>query len=85
MPSAIDQRRLRDGAHALDVSSRVPVTIDEARSQLEIVHAGLAALQSLDDLGEEANARAECDQQVLWKRYEELKKHLRRLEGKEIS
>lgn len=73
MPSIIDQRRLRDGAHALEVSGREPETTDEIRSQLEVVGAGIAALQSLDDLGAEANARAYCDEQVLWKRYEALK------------
>lgn len=81
--SAVDQRRLRDGAYALDVSSRVPTTIIDARSQLEIVHAGLAALQSLDDLGEEANVQAERDQQELWKRYEALKQQLATLEAQE--
>ena len=81
MPSPIDQRRLRDGAHALDVSTRVPDTIDEVRRQLDVVHDGIAALQSLDDLGPEANARAERDQQELWRRMEVLKARFRQLEG----
>jgi hypothetical protein len=85
MPSPIDQRRLCDGANALDVSSRTPQTIDEVRSQLETVSDGIAALQSLDDLGPEANERAERDQQELWKRYERLKKHCKKLEEKEAS
>ena len=83
-PSAIDQRRLRDGAHALDVSSRMPEMIDEVRSQLEIVHAGIAALQSLDDLGEEVNERAERDQLELWKRMKALDARLKDLEGKKV-
>lgn len=83
-PSTIDQRRLRDGVRALDVSSRVPETLDEVRSQLEIVHDGIAALQSLDDLGEEANESAERDQQELWKRMKVLDARLKDLEGKTV-
>jgi hypothetical protein len=69
---------------ALDVSSRVPETLDEVRSQLEIVHDGIAALQSLDDLGEEANESAERDQQELWKRMKVLDARLKDLEGKTV-
>lgn len=85
MPSAIDQRRLRDGARALDVSAQEATTIEEVRAQLAVVHDGLAALQSLDDLGPEANARAFADERELWKRYESLSARLRQLEGKETS
>lgn len=81
MPSIIDQRRLRDGAHALEVSGRTPETADEIRIQLEVVGAGIAALQSLDDLGPEANERACRDEQELWKRMKTLKQRLRQLEG----
>ena len=84
-PSPVDQRRLRDGASALEVSSRKPTTVDEVEQQLEVVSAGLAALQSLDDLGEEANARAERDQQELWRRYDALKRQRTQLEGKGAS
>ena len=82
MPSAIDQRRLRDGATALEVSARQPETIDEVRQQISTVHDGIAALQSLDDLGPEANERAERDQQELWKRMKVLERRLKDLEGK---
>ena len=82
MPSAIDQRRLRDGATAIDVSSRAAETIDEVRSQLEVVVAGITALQSLDDLGPEANERASRDEQELWKRMKALELRLKGLEGK---
>lgn len=85
MPSAIDQRRLRDGARALDVTAQEASSIDEVRAQLSVVHDGLAALQSLDDLGPEANAKAHRDEQELWKRYEALSSRLRQLEGKETS
>jgi hypothetical protein len=81
MPSPIDQRRLRDGALALEVSVREPETADEIREQLETIRDGIAALQSLDDLGEEANERATRDQQVLWKRCDVLEQRLKELEG----
>jgi len=82
MPSAIDQRRLRDGANALEVFGRAAETVDEARRQLEVVHDGIAALQSLDDLGPEANEQASRDEQELWKRLKTLEQRLRQLEGK---
>jgi ABC-type phosphate transport system auxiliary subunit len=81
-PSAIDQRRLRDGSTALVVSDRMGETIDLVRAQLEAVGVGIAALQSLDDLGSEANERAERDQQELWKRMKALEQRLKDLEGK---
>jgi len=82
MPSAIDQRRLRDGAAALEVSARQPETIAEVRQKISTVHDGIAALQSLDDLGPEANERVERDQQELWKRMKVLERRLKDLEGK---
>ena len=80
-PSAIDRRRLRDGAAALEVSSQAAETIDEVRRQLSSVHDGIAALQSLDDLGPEANERASRDEQELWKRMKVLERRLAQLEG----
>jgi hypothetical protein len=82
MPSAIDQRRLRDGAAALEASGKPAETIDEIRRQISSVHDGIAALQSLDDLGAEANERADRDQQELWKRMKVLEARLKQLEGK---
>jgi len=84
-PSAIDQRRLRDGVAALDVSSQPAETIDDLREQIEVVHDGIAALQSLDDLGAEANARAYLDEQELWKRMKVLEQRLKELEGKKVA
>ena len=84
-PSAIDQRRLRDGAAALAISSQAAETIDEVRRQLSTVHDGIAALQSLDDLGPEANAQASDDEQELWKRMKTLEQRLAQLEGKVSS
>ena len=60
----------------------MPERIDEVIRQREIVCAGIAALQSLDDLGEEANERAERDYQELWKRMLVLDVRLKDLEGK---
>ena len=82
MPTVVDQRRLRDGARALDVSSQMPDTIAEARRQIETVHDGIAAMQSLDDLGPEANAQAYRDEQELWRRLKTLEAQLKQLEGK---
>lgn len=84
-PSAIDARRLKDGATALDVSSRPAGTAAEIRAQLEAVHDGIAALQSLDDLGPEANAKAHADEQELWRRMRALEKRLTDLEGKKVT
>ena len=71
-PTAIDQRRLRDGAAALAASVDPAGTIVELAQQIETVSAGIAAMQSLDDLGPEANARAYRDEQELWRRLKTL-------------
>jgi hypothetical protein len=84
-PSAVDTRRLKDGATALDVSSRPAGTPAEIRAQLEVIHDGIAALQSLDDLGPEGNAKAQRDEEELWKRMKELEQRLQDLEGKKVK
>jgi len=81
MPSAVDLRRLRDGARALEMSVEPGKTADEIRGQIRAVHDGLAALQSLDDLGPEANAKAYADEQELWKRMKTLEDRLTWLES----
>lgn len=83
--SLVDQRRLRTGALALDASSLETDTIDEVRLQIGTISAGIAALQSLDDLGPEANARASRDEQELWKRLKALEQRCRDLEGKKVT
>lgn len=83
LPTPTDQRRLRDGAHALDISAQPGSTIAEVHAQLETVHAAIAAMQSLDDLGPEANARAHQDEQELWKRARALEARLKQLEGRQ--
>lgn len=89
-PSPIDQRRLCDGAKALDISAQEAATpddvrsqLDDARSQLAVVRERLAALQSLDDLGPEVIAKAYRDEQESWRRYEALSVRLWQIEGKE--
>jgi hypothetical protein len=75
-PSAIDQRRLQDGERAITSTEQLPGTLDEVKQQLAYVGDAIAALQSLDDLGPEANERASRDQQILWQRYNALEQRL---------
>lgn len=70
-----DRRRLADGDRALALPT--PQNKDEARAQLEIIHTGMLALQSLDDLGEEGNRRASENLRELEKRYDALQKQLK--------
>jgi hypothetical protein len=72
--SPVDRRRLADGQRALTLPD--PQTDDEARAQLEIIHAAMCALQSLDDLGEEGNRRAHENFRELERRYDGLKASL---------
>lgn len=82
MASFVDQRRLRDGASALEVSVKPGQTADEILRQLGAVHEGIAALQSLDDLGPEANVKAARDEEELWKRMKMLADRLTALDAK---
>lgn len=68
--SPIDRRRLADGQRALMLPD--PQTDDEARAQLDIIHDGMRALQSLDDLGDEGNRRAHENFRELEKRFKAL-------------
>ena len=54
----------------------MPKTQAEIREQLVIVGDGIAALQSLDDLGPEGNARAARDLEELWRRHTVLQDKL---------
>ncbi len=77
MTTTLDRRRLADGSRALAEAEHTPETAEEIRAQLEVVGDGIAALQSLDDLGsDEANASAARDHDELWVRYRALKKSL---------
>lgn len=72
--TALDQRRLADGERALALPK--PQSLDEIRTQLEVIHDGMLALQSLDDIGEEGNRRAHENFCTLEKRYEVLQARL---------
>jgi hypothetical protein len=72
--SPLDRRRLADGQRALTLPDSQ--TDDEARAQLEVIHAAMCALQSLDDLGEEGNLRAQENLRELKRRYAALKASL---------
>jgi hypothetical protein len=56
MSTKTDERRLRDADAALALPE--PGTKREAARQLAVIHDGIAALQSLDDLGSDGNALA---------------------------
>jgi hypothetical protein len=73
--SSHDRRRIADGERALALPT--PQSIDEIREQLEIIHTGMLALQSLDDLGEEANRRAHENLRELERRYEAFTERLK--------
>lgn len=83
MASAVTRRRLDDGAEALGLGTDLPEDLPgllELRGQL---HDGIAALQSLDDLGSEAaNQRAWDDMLELQKRYDRVVKKIKELEKK---
>jgi len=72
MPSAIDERRLRDGASAMRSPQNYDdMSIDELEELRVQLRDGVAAMQSLDDLGSpEANATAMRDMDELFKRYD---------------
>jgi hypothetical protein len=70
-PSAIDRRRLRDGAAASGLGE--PQTREEVKEQLQQLADGIRAMQSLDDLGPEENARVWSEMTALGKKYDQLK------------
>lgn len=72
--SGHDRRRIADGDRALALLE--PKNDVEIRAQLEIIHNGMLALQSLDDLGEEGNRRANDNFRELERRYDALKARL---------
>lgn len=69
----VDQRRLNDGARAMQESETEPTTRAEAMYQMTTLSIGIAALQSLDDLGSQANQKAWDDMLKLQERYYALK------------
>ena len=78
--SLVTKRRLRDGAEAMNLEVRTDVGLDQLIDLRNQLHDGIAALQSLDDLGsEEANQRAWDDMLELQKRYAKVEKQIKKL------
>jgi len=69
-----DRRRIADGDRALALPE--PQSIAEIREQLTVIHNGMLALQSLDDLGEEGNRQAHENFRELERRYAALQARL---------
>lgn len=69
--SAVTTRRLNDGATALALPvETLPSTLGGLETMRDQLHDGIAALQSLDDLGsEDANQAAWDDMLALQSRY----------------
>lgn len=79
--SAVTKRRLRDGQSALETSSKpLPKTIQDLTDLRNKLHDGIAAPQSLDDLGsEEANQEAWDNMLALQRRYDIVVAKLKKL------
>lgn len=77
MPTALDQRRLADGERAL-AAEEPPENahIATLRAYKAVLHDGIAALQSLDDLGPEMNQNAADVERVLMARFDRTAKRL---------
>jgi hypothetical protein len=69
-----DRRRIADGDRALALPD--PQCPDEAQAQLKIIHDGICALQSLDDIGEEGNLLAHENLRTLQERCKALESRL---------
>lgn len=75
-PFPRDLERLKEGAEALALPE--PTTVAEIRDTLTELGLGLAAMQSLDDLGTDiANMKAHRDLDTLMDRYKRLERRLR--------
>lgn len=76
--SAVTKRRLRDGAEALELKTDpLPETLEELLELRDRLHDGIAALQSLDDLGSEfANQDAWDNMLALQHRHDLVKEKI---------
>lgn len=82
--SAITKRRLADGERARTLYDN-PQTEEEVTEQLAIIHDGIVALQSLDDLGtEEENQAAWNDMLRLQARHEALVRRLDEIQNRNM-
>lgn len=80
MPSAVDQRRLGDGARAKARGEELPDKLNDLISLRDELHSAICALQSLDDLGsEQANQAAWDDMTLLQKRYDKVVARIKNL------
>jgi len=83
MPSAVDKRRLKDGQEALELGPGLPTDLGELQTLRDQLHDGIAALQSTDDLGSEAENQAVWNDMLeLQKRYDRVVKKIKKLEKK---
>lgn len=80
--SPVTTRRLGDGERALKRSFPTTDNKNELIAYRDELHAGIAALQSLDDLGsEQANQAAWDDMLELQKRYDQAVDRIKELKG----
>lgn len=80
--SAVDRRRLDDGARAL---AAVEPALDDTlawRRYVEELQSAVAAMQSLDDLGPDANKKAWNDLLALQEKWKKAERKLAELRGK---
>ena len=74
--SAVDARRLRDGAKAVRLLAVEPASRDEARRIINVLSDGACALQSTDDLGETENRAVARDLDAILTRQSVLSRRL---------
>ncbi len=74
--SAVDRRRLDDGARALAATEPPETDLGAWRDYVEQLAAAVAAMQSLDDLGAEANQKAWSDQLTLQEKWKDAERKL---------
>jgi hypothetical protein len=80
--SSVTTRRLGDGERALKRPFPTTDNKNELRAYRDEIHAGIAALQSLDNLGsEQANQAAWDDMLELQKRYSQVVEKINELKS----
>ena len=78
--SKITQRRLNDGQEALEASIGPRTDLAGLLEYRDTLHAGIAALQSLDDLGsDDANKKSWDDMLALQYRYDVVVDRIKRM------
>jgi len=80
--SAVTKRRLNDGARAIALDIETSDDLDALKSYKSELHDGIAALQSLDDLGsEDANNAAWNDMLELQRRHGIVEKRIKKIKA----